>query len=63
MMAFENLKTDKVVLIPSLIKLCEKTVGKLLLDDTGNKKYGLKNWARKQKDLKTMKSVTFTKPC
>jgi hypothetical protein len=53
MTAFESLKTDQIIFIPSLIKLCIKIGGKLIIDDTGNKKYGLKYWARKQKDLKT----------
>ena len=42
MTAFSMLKTDKVILIPSLIKLCLRTVGNLIIDDTGNRKYGLK---------------------
>jgi hypothetical protein len=40
-------------MIPSLIKLCHKSEGILIIDDTNNPKYGLKNWARKLKNLKT----------
>lgn len=53
MIGFENLKKKQVVIIPELIKRCRKTEGKLIIDDTGNRKYGLKKIARKQKDLKT----------
>jgi hypothetical protein len=51
--AFDNLKRIDTVFIPSLIKLCKKTEGKLIIDSSDNPKYGLKNVCRKLKNLKT----------
>ena len=50
---FSKIKNKDSVFIPSLIKLCRKTEGVLIIDDTNNPKYGLKNWTRKLKNLKT----------
>jgi hypothetical protein len=50
---FSKIKTKDSVFIPSLIKLCKNTEGRLIIDDTSNPKYGLKNIARKMKNLKT----------
>ena len=50
---FSNIKNKDSVFIPSLIKLCKKTEGRLIIDDTNNPKYGLKKIARKMKNLKT----------
>ena len=48
-----KIKNKNTIMIPSLIKLCRKTEGILIIDDTNNPKYGLKNWTRKLKNLKT----------
>ena len=50
---FSKIKNKDFVFIPSLIKLCKNTEGRLIIDDTNNPKYGLKNIARKMKNLKT----------
>ena len=50
---FSRIKNKECVFIPSLIKLCKNTEGRLIIDDTNNPKYGLKNIARKMKNLKT----------
>ena len=50
---FSGIKNKDSVFIPSLIKLCKKTEGRLIIDDTNNPKYGLKSIARKMKNLKT----------
>ena len=50
---FSKIKNKNTVFIPSLIKLCRNTEGILIIDDTNNPKYGLKNIARKMKNLKT----------
>lgn len=50
---FSKIKNKDSVFMPSLIKLCRKTEGRLIIDDTNNPKYGLKKIARKMKNLKT----------
>ena len=50
---FAKIKNKDSVFIPSLIRLCRKSEGRLIIDDTNNPKYGLKNIARKMKNLKT----------
>lgn len=50
---FKKLKDNDVVMIPSLIKLCKGLSVKLIVDDTNNPKYGLKNYVRTLKNLKT----------
>jgi len=50
---FSKIKNKDSVFIPSLIKLCKNTEGRLIIDDTNNPKYGLKKIARKMKNLKT----------
>lgn len=50
---FSKIKNKDSIFIPSLIKLCKTTEGRLVIDDTNNPKYGLKNIARKMKNLKT----------
>ena len=50
---FSKIKNKDSLFIPSLIKLCKNTKGRLIIDDTNNPKYGLKNIARKMKNLKT----------
>jgi len=50
---FSKIRNKDSIFIPSLIKLCKKMEGRLIIDDTSNPKYGLKNIARKMKNLKT----------
>src|SRR3989339_1535850 len=50
---FSKIKNKDSLFIPSLIKLCKNTKGRLIIDDTNNPKYGLKKIARKMKNLKT----------
>lgn len=50
---FSKVKNKDSIFIPSLINLCKKTEGRLVIDDTNNPKYGLKKIARKMKNLKT----------
>jgi len=51
--AFEKLSSQDVVLLESLVKLVKKYPGRLIIDDTTNPKYGLKQWSRKLKILRT----------
>lgn len=49
----ENLKRIDTVFIPQFIKLASNFKGRLIIDDTNHPKYGLKNYTRKLKNLKT----------
>jgi IS4 transposase len=49
----EKLKRIDTVFIPEFIKLAKNCEGKLVIDDTNHPKYGLKNYTRKIKNLKT----------
>lgn len=49
----ENLKRIDTVFIPEFIKLAKRFEGRLIIDDTNHPKYGLKNYTRKLKNLKT----------
>jgi Transposase DDE domain len=52
--AFKSLLNQEVVMIAPLIKLVKKLgPGRLIIDDTTNPKYGLKQWARKLKIVGT----------
>ena len=51
--AFEDLKRLDTVFIPEFIELSRKFDGRLTLDDTNNPKYGMKEFTRKLKNLKT----------
>jgi hypothetical protein len=51
--AFENIKRNGTVFIPEFIELARKFEGRLIIDDTNHPKYGLKNYTRKLKNLKT----------
>lgn len=52
--AFQGLFEQEVVLIEGLIKLAKSCgSGRLIIDDTTNPKYGLKQWARKLKIVGT----------
>ena len=47
--AFHDMFDHQVVMIEPMIKLIKAVPGRLILDDTTNPKYGLKQWARKMK--------------
>ncbi len=49
----KNLKRIDTVFIPEFISLARRFKGRLILDDTNHPKYGLKNYTRKIKNLKT----------
>jgi len=49
----EKLKRIDTVFIPEFINLAKGIEGRLILDDTNHPKYGLKNYTRKIKNLKT----------
>lgn len=51
--AFEDMLNHDVVMIVPLIKLAKTCPGRLVLDDTTNPKYGLKQWTRKMKIVGT----------
>jgi len=51
--AFKDMPNHDVIMIPEFLKMIKKIPGKLILDDTSNPKYGLKNIARKFKHLST----------
>jgi hypothetical protein len=51
--AFQDMLEHDVVMIEPLVKLAKAFPGKLLIDDTSNPKYGLKQWTRKLKILTT----------
>lgn len=48
---FQDMLEHEVVMIEPLVKLAKKHPGRLVLDDTSNPKYGLKNHCRKLKIL------------
>lgn len=50
---FEDLKRIDTVFIPQFISMAKKQEGRLIIDDTNHPKYGLKNYTRKLKNLKT----------
>lgn len=50
---FEELKRIDTVFIPEFISMAKKLEGRLIIDDTNHPKYGLKNYTRKLKNLKT----------
>jgi len=49
----DKLKRIDTVFIPEFIKLASRYKGRLIIDDTNHPKYGLKNYTRKLKNLKT----------
>ena len=49
----EDLKRLDTVFIPEFIELAKRSEGRLIIDDTNHPKYGLKNYTRKIKNLKT----------
>jgi IS4 transposase len=49
----ENLKRIDTVFLPQFILLASKYEGRLIIDDTNHPKYGLQNYTRKLKNLKT----------
>ena len=51
--ALEKLKRINTVFIPEFIHLAKVYEGRLVIDDTNHPKYGLKNYTRKIKNLKT----------
>lgn len=51
--AFQDLPCQQFVMIPSLIELAKQYPGKLLIDDTDNPKYGLKNFSLNLKNRST----------
>lgn len=51
--AFQDMPNHEVIIIADLINMIKGIPGKLILDDTGNPKYGLKKIARKFKNLST----------
>lgn len=49
----EKLKRIDTIFIPKFIELAKRYEGRLIIDDTNHPKYGLKNYTRKLKNLKT----------
>lgn len=50
---FQDMVVHDVIMIKPLINLAKTVPGKLVIDDTSNPKYGLKQWSRKLKILTT----------
>lgn len=51
--AFQDMPNHDVIMISEFLNMIKSVPGKLILDDTGNPKYGLKKIARKFKNLST----------
>lgn len=51
--AFQNMSNHDVIMIPEFVNMAKKMPGNLILDDTSNPKYGLKEIAIKFKNLST----------
>jgi len=49
----ENLRRLDTVFIPQFVRIASRFEGRLIIDDTNHPKYGLKNYTRKLKNLKT----------
>lgn len=53
MTAFQDMLNHDLVMLEPVLKRLKSVPGRLILDDTSNPKYGLKQWTRKLKILST----------